>query len=207
MKKLLKSIALVGSVWSGVAYTEENIFENNEQGYLYNIGASGYVFNAQSKRTMNAQSTLAITRDPQQALPIKIIRKPFRGITYSLIVASSSSCHETQRTPGNLRCVFKYQKRLGRRTGFVISGEADTFNNYFMFSLPLTRDTNGFQIYNQGKCITADSMGVLDLEECIDASTKTKENQLFRWVSKKWFDSGISMHRQLKDPYWIRKKQ
>ncbi|KAI5189484.1 hypothetical protein NEMIN01_0547 [Nematocida minor] len=190
MKKLGASIFL-GIVSIAAAYGLETIFEENQPGYLYSLGGHGYVFNAETAGMPGVHSALAITHTPEYAMSMKIIRKVFRGITYSIMIADPEACKNILSVNGSY-CVFKYTRMMGARTGLILGKEKATFDNYFMFSPPVTRDTNAFQIYNQGKCVTVDRHGVLDLAECIEAPTQTREKQLFRWVNKDWYDKGMS---------------
>lgn len=203
MRIVMRTI-LIGTLFCMGISAGEYIFSNNEYGYLFSMGYNGYVSNGKSQSSIDGISVLGITADPEKALPVKIIRKPFRGITYSVFAVSPTLCRRPLNRMEDAQCLFMYDRHLGRRTGLVLETEKGTFNEYFMVSVPLTRDTNAFQIYNQGKCVTVDHAGILDLEECIDASTKTKENQLFRWVDREWYQAGISARRAAK-PYWKRK--
>ncbi|EHY66342.1 hypothetical protein NERG_01038 [Nematocida ausubeli] len=191
--KMLCILVVLGIFCIGYVRSMDTIFANNELGYLYSEGKEGYVYNTPVTGEGNIKSVLAISERVDEVTPLKVIRREFKDITYHIIAAPEELCNSAGDSPQNTAaCVFSYNKNLGNRTGLVLAYEKPSFNNYFMFSLPLTNDTNGFQIYNQGQCVTIDSMGALDLAECIDADSLSRQMQIFRWVDKKWYDHGMA---------------
>lgn len=194
MKRCLLFVLFVFSYFTRL-YAIELIFGNNKPGYLYNIGGKGYVFSVRVNEMGEESHGLILTSKPENAMSVRIIRKMFKGITYHTISPRRGTCSNLDLYRNTADCVFKYSRKLANRTGFTLDSESNTFMNYFMFSPPLTKGTNAFQIYNQGQCITADSAGVLDLADCIDSSSKARENQLFMWVDNKWFDKGMKLRK------------
>ncbi|OAG33373.1 hypothetical protein NEIG_00928 [Nematocida sp. ERTm5] len=197
--ELFYILIILGALCVEKALGMKVIFANNQSGYLYNIGGKGYITNSPVNGVNGVKNALSVTNDVDDALELKVTRKSFKDLTYHTISAADNWCQrstESQRGMG--KCVFSYTKDLGTRAGVALSPEKGSFNNYFMFSLPLTRKTNAFQIYNQGMCLGIDSVGALDLSDCVEETSLAKDRQLFMWVDKAWFDRGMKKKRDNK---------
>ncbi|KAH9387075.1 uncharacterized protein NEMAJ01_1971 [Nematocida major] len=171
---------------------EKSKYSENSVGRLFSIGMKKYVtlYNTGGKEYADVDEK----KEMATRLYIRIIRDG--SMTHGVILSAEEKDQE--------KCANKtedygsgYSAQYLECPGFSVEGKEGNlialapYQNEamfkFMFSPATLSRLHGFRIYNEGKCIAANSNGQLFADECEYIDTIKKANQIFSWVDDTLF--------------------
>lgn len=163
-------------------------FSSGTSGYLYNIGTSSYI----KKKWVDSSSRvwLKTTKEPEEAVRLKIERGFYNGITYNLIAIEDMNEKEMRVNRGKIEAYtvpfygIQVASMVHVSNGRFIGATPDTStpNTWVTFSPPLYKQSNAFRIYFRDECATAETNGYIKTRKCILGPKNERDSQLFMWL-------------------------
>ncbi|KAI5187591.1 hypothetical protein NEHOM01_2295 [Nematocida homosporus] len=195
-KSLLSWLALCVPFVSSIGEEYElAMYNDGEEGYLYNLGSNAYL----DLHATNTDKPIVFTRNRSAASPISMRMMKDPGLSYALLISVDprdiKQCKNgyTPTTFGISEDVkgCPVLQKAGANGEITLTSYNNEHNAWFFFSPVVYNSKHAFRIYSQRSCLTVAEDNVPFLSTCAYDIPAQRDAQLFIWVKKADFIANI----------------
>ncbi|EIJ88787.1 hypothetical protein NEPAR06_0711 [Nematocida parisii] len=186
----ISSLFLLG-IRSEASYFD-SAFELNKSGYLYNLGAKGYIGRDTAKKEV-----AKILEEPRLAIRFRSYLNGKTGDAGFVFIEDKKM--EAPETPGNMPGKTEiFGKDALKTCGYsvprkVVLDSYDASSHFgFFITPPVLLHENAFNLMVGNECITVDKeTNMLMAAICVDSPNEDRNYQMFSWVDSGQYNRGV----------------